>query len=188
MTLARCGLFARVCLTGIGILPPCAPVMVAHVHAFDMAAARPTRAESPVGRFCFVAAKPGSAVLPATYPPDSVVAAGAPCSWGCERTLNMGRKRGRNSYGGDQTKSFRFADWDAGGLLGHGYFGSSLAVVLLARAPVDPKRLPYLHPEWRQQWRGTSTPRVTSSICHSCSPKGGYNSWHKIYVLALLCR
>ena len=146
MTSARCGLLASMCLTGTGTLPRFC-LSWWRTYTIDMAAARPTRMEPTVGRFCFVAAKPGCAIPSATYPPDSVVAAGVPCSWGCERTLNMGRTRGRNSYGGAHTNSFPIADWDAGGLLGHGYFGSSLAVVLVARAPLDPKRLPS-RPEW----------------------------------------
>ena len=39
MTHAGCGLFAGVCLTGIGTLPHYAPVMVAHIQ--DVAVARP---------------------------------------------------------------------------------------------------------------------------------------------------
>ena len=118
MTHAGCGLFASVCLTGIGILPRYAPVMVAHIH--DMAAARPL----PTTR------------LTALSPRADRIHTGA------------GRTRGRNSYGGKvptQTPPQCRLGW--GGLLGQAILGSSRGsqMTQASRPTVHPLRGLRLH-------------------------------------------
>ena len=161
-------------------------------YPIDMAADRPMRTESPVGRFCFVAAKPGSAVRgiagrqvmlrcritrpavpPATFTP-SVVAEGSPDHGAASGSWSWAALGGVIRTAVPTQTPFQTADWKTGGLLGLGHFGLKPDRSLIGASASGHKSV-------------SVVVRVTTRICArrqeglrlycpSCPPKGGYNS------------
>ena len=189
MTFARCGSLASMCLSGTGSLP-CLPFVMVGTSTIDMAAARPLRTESPVGRICFVAANPGRRVRGDRWSAGCVSLPHNPASGShrhvpansvadvCGKCLllqavpSMGCTRRRNPFGGAHTNPFPVAGWETGGLLGLGHFGLKPGRSLAGTSARRRKSVFRSSHKWLCG-KGTSSPTVTWVFIAALPSYGG---------------